>query len=182
MNSSSAKLWVCVGGQMVCIKIEGRANFTSSVDFKMLVQSLRERGYSRFVVELSDCPLMDSTFLGVLAGLGLNPANTQNGNHEPSIVLLNPKPRITELLENLGIIQLFKVSYNTEPPPASFDPLQPGEKSRLDISRVCLEAHQTLMAVNPENIPKFKDVTKFLAEDLKKVEMAQTNKEPPRGG
>jgi hypothetical protein len=33
-----------------------------------------------------------------------------------------------------------------------------------------LEAHQTLMAVNPENVIRFKDVTLFLAEDLKSLE------------
>ncbi|HYV26653.1 MAG TPA: STAS domain-containing protein [Candidatus Eisenbacteria bacterium] len=181
MNSSSAKLLVCVGDKVVCIKIDGRANFTSSVDFQTLVHSLRERGYARFVVELSDCSLMDSTFLGVLAGIGLNLAKAQNANHDAGMVLLNPKPRITELLENLGIIHLFKIEHCAEPAKESFDPLQTGEKSRLAISRTCLEAHQTLMAVNPENIPKFKDVTKFLAEDLKRMEMAQADK-PTSGG
>src|SRR5262245_14517751 len=106
MNSPSANLLVSVSDQLACIKIEGRANFTSSVDFKTFVSSLQEKGYSRFVVELSDCPLMDSTFLGVLAGIGLNLAKVQTSDHEPGVVLLNPKPRITELLENLGIIHL----------------------------------------------------------------------------
>ncbi|MDB6032217.1 MAG: Anti-sigma-factor antagonist, partial [Verrucomicrobiales bacterium] len=39
-----------------------------------------------------------------------------------------------------------------------------------EISRTCLEAHKTLMEINPANISKFKDVTQFLAEDLKKME------------
>jgi hypothetical protein len=38
------------------------------------------------------------------------------------------------------------------------------------ITRTCLEAHQTLMQVNPENATRFKDVTQFLAEDLKNLE------------
>ena len=182
MNSPSANLLVCVSEQVACIKVEGRANFTSSVDFKTFVSSLREKGYSRFVVELSDCALMDSTFLGMMAGIGLNLAKAKPGNHEPGVVLLNPKPRITELLENLGIIHLFKIAQSTEPLKDNFDSLQTGETSRLDISRTCLEAHQTLMAVNPENIPKFKDVTRFLAEDLKKLEMAQTTESSHQGG
>ena len=41
--------------------------------------------------------------------------------------------------------------------------------SRVEMSRNCLEAHEILMAINPDNIPKFKDVAKFLAEDLKKA-------------
>ena len=39
-----------------------------------------------------------------------------------------------------------------------------------EITSTSLEAHQTLMAVNPENVNRFKDVTKFLAEDLKTLE------------
>jgi len=35
------------------------------------------------------------------------------------------------------------------------------------ITRTSLEAHQTLMTVNPDNVARFKDVTQFLAEDLK---------------
>ena len=170
MNSSSANLLVCVSEQVACIKIEGRANFTSSVDFKTFVTSLREKGYSRFVLELSDCTLMDSTFLGMMAGIGLNLANTKTKDQEPGVVLLNPKPRITELLDSLGIIHLFKIAQSTEPLKENFNPLQAGEKTKLDVSRLCLEAHQTLMAVNPENIPRFKDVTKVLAEDLVKIE------------
>jgi len=43
--------------------------------------------------------------------------------------------------------------------------------TRLETSRTCLEAHETLMKINPDNVPKFKDVTQFFAEDLKKQGM-----------
>jgi len=33
--------------------------------------------------------------------------------------------------------------------------------SRADLTRTCLEAHELLMTINPENIAKFKDVTKI---------------------
>jgi len=37
------------------------------------------------------------------------------------------------------------------------------------LTRACLEAHETLMAINPENVARFKDVAMFLAEDLAKL-------------
>ena len=46
----------------------------------------------------------------------------------------------------------------------------PANGDRKEISRTCLEAHQTLMDINPANVPKFKEVAQFLAEDLKKME------------
>src|SRR5262245_47510119 len=170
MNSPSANLSVWVGKKMICIRIVGRANFTSSVDFKTLINSLRHRGYSHFVLDLSDCLLMDSTFLGVLAGIGLNFSNARNGRHEPFVELLNPKPKICELLDNLGITPYFKAIHSERPIRECFDPLKSGDTSRMELTRECLRAHQTLMDIQPENAPRFKDVTKFLAEDLERLE------------
>ena len=72
---SSANLSVLVGKNFVCIKIAGRANFASSPDFKTLLSELAKKEFCHFIIDLSECVLMDSTFLGVLAGFGmkLNP-------------------------------------------------------------------------------------------------------------
>src|ERR1700688_3150971 len=102
MTMSAAKLLVFVSGELACIKIVGRANFTSSIDFKTLINELMQKQFTCFVLDLSECLLMDSTFLGVLAGFGLKMKVHQNGDpSEQSIELLNPNPRISELLENL---------------------------------------------------------------------------------
>ncbi|HEV2319558.1 MAG TPA: STAS domain-containing protein, partial [Verrucomicrobiae bacterium] len=107
MALPSAKLSVLVGKDFACVKIAGRANFTFSPDFKTLLAELIQKGYTHFVIDLSECVLMDSTFLGVLAGFGikLNKADTSANGLE----LSNPNPRVTELLENLGVLQLFKI-------------------------------------------------------------------------
>jgi anti-sigma B factor antagonist len=175
MKPSANNLSVCVGDHDVCIKIEGRANFTSSVDFKTLVNGLWQKGHHHFVLDLTDCMLMDSTFLGVLAGLGLKFANgqAQNPCEATPIELLNPNARIADLLENLGVAHLFHtLAGKSEGDPSKLVPVeQPATNaSKTDISRTCLEAHKVLMDINPANIAKFKDVAQFLAEDLKKTE------------
>ena len=75
MSTSSAKLSVLVCKNFACVKIAGRANFTFSPDFKTLLEELAQKGYAHFIIDLSECVLMDSTFLGVLAqfGLKMNP-------------------------------------------------------------------------------------------------------------
>src|SRR6266581_5387322 len=114
MKTPAANLLVWVGDKNACIKIAGRASFNSSLDFKTLVNGLFQKGFSRFVLDLTDCLLMDSTFLGVLAGLGLKFGAARNGNAEPSLELFHPNPRILDLLDNLGVAHLFKVL--KEPP------------------------------------------------------------------
>ena len=56
---------VAVVDHTAFIKIPGRANFTSSVDFKTVVNELRGRGVDHFVMDLGECVTMDSTFLGI---------------------------------------------------------------------------------------------------------------------
>jgi len=160
------------GETFACIRIIGRANFTSSVDFRTLVNELRQRGCHRFVLELSECVLMDSTFLGVLAGFGLKLGAGKRDKARHPIELLNPTARITELLETLGVLHLFKLTRGSLDRAASAQPLEtaPAKPTKADISRACLEAHQTLIEINPANAARFKDVAQFLAEGLKKPE------------
>ncbi len=171
MNTPSARMSVMVGEGFACVRILGRANFTSSVDFKALVSELLQRGCDCLVLELSECVLMDSTFLGVLAGFGLK---LRAGNGEQArrgIELLNPSPRVIELLETLGVLHLFRLTQGSLSTPTPTQTLEPAPctPTKAEVARTCLEAHRTLMDLSPENAAKFKDVAQFLAEGAKKV-------------
>ena len=75
------------------------------------------------------------------------------------------------MLENLGVAHLFNIcSRDASALAAEFKPLEHEDASKTDVARACLEAHNTLIEINPENESKFKDVTRFLAESLKKLE------------
>lgn len=169
MKPAAANLSVWVSERDAWIRIGGRASFNNSVDFKTLINSLAQNGCSHFVLDLSECLLMDSTFLGVLAGLGLK--YPHNGDNLPAFELLNPNTRIADLLENLGVVHLFRIVHGQ----SAAETLQCVQQTAVqgddkEVTRTCLEAHQTLMKLNPNNIPKFKDVTEYLAEDLRKKE------------
>jgi anti-sigma B factor antagonist len=171
MSLPPAKLLVWVAERLACIKIEGRANFSSSIDFKVLINELQQKGYGCYVIDLSECVLMDSTFLGVLAGFGLKMAQDPSGTNGQTIELFNPNARISELLDNLGVLHLFKVVNGPLPLPqemAAHVPAAAAAPTPEELRRNCLEAHRILMNISPDNVPKFKEVAQFLAEDLKK--------------
>jgi anti-anti-sigma factor len=167
---SAATISVWANDKVACVRVSGRANISASVDFKCLIRELVAQKPRRFILDLSDCLLMDSTFLGVLAGMG---QRFQNGNTPENLCtleLFNPSERVTELLDNLGVMDYFKLTDSNgleESGLRSVDhtPVQPGVK---EVSKTCLDAHNKLMELNPENVPKFKDVTRFLEEDLNK--------------
>ena len=159
MNTTAANLSVWVGETLVWIKIAGRATFTSSVDFKALINQLWQKGHSQFRVDLTDCMLMDSTFLGVLSGLGLKFSHAQPKNRRQHRIVSIPTPAFPSCSENLGVSHLFKVINERRRACGKLAPSteQCAPPDRKEVQRTCLEAHQTLMGINPNNVPKFKD-------------------------
>jgi anti-sigma B factor antagonist len=173
MNESLPKLMVAVCDMVVFIKINGRGDFNLSLDLKKLFIELRQRGYRRFVLEVCDCAMMDSTFLGMLADIALKFCDASHPEGFP-LELINPNPRIAETLENLGVAHLFKITYCPDSLDVAYQPLaETADKSKVEVTRNCLAAHMTLMGLKPENVQKFKDVAQFLAEDLKRLELAE---------
>jgi anti-anti-sigma regulatory factor len=180
MANTAPSLLVAIVDHAAIVKVNGRANFTTGVTFKRLFTELRQRGFQSFILDLGECVTMDSTFLGVLAGTALK-LNEQDSAAARSYAtalpptsplrLLNPNPRVTDLLENLGVSGLFRTLRRDHLPVAEREmiPAQEVQPSREEVSRTCLEAHQLLMQLNPENVSKFKDVAQFLADDLKKI-------------
>jgi anti-anti-sigma regulatory factor len=168
---ANANISVLSGKKTACLRIAGRANFACSPDFKTVLNEVSAKGYKHFVIDLTECVLMDSTFLGVLCGFGmkLNPTGAVAGH---GIELLNATTRVAELLENLGAAHLFNMKTGAVEMPTDAQPCQPEtiNPSHEQITRTSLEAHQTLMSMNPENVARFKDVAQFLSEDLKSLE------------
>ena len=114
---------------------------------------------------------MDSTFLGVLARLALDASEAAGAGAEKAFELIRPSERVASLLDNLGVLDLFHVTEAEGFAGVQFEPAPAGPKpSRAESSENSLAAHETLIEVNPSNEAKFKDVIKFLAEDLKKSE------------
>jgi anti-sigma B factor antagonist len=169
MGVTPAKIYVADLGERAVIRITGRANCLSSVPFKRVINSLIERGRRIFTLDLSDCQLMDSTFLGVLVGL-----NRTLRQYEPDggVSLYRPTEQVRVLLDNLGILELFSTAESLDQAEAA-EPVEADEApDKTEFTRSSLEAHRTLIDANPENEAKFKEVTRFLEEELKRQEAA----------
>lgn len=177
MAATPTKLLMSRMEALVCIKIQGKATFASSVDFKRLLSELIHHGTTKIIIDLAECPLMDSTFLGVMAGAGIELREVSKeaqakGTCDGVLRLLNPQERVIDSLESLGMTHLFHVMTSSPDQPNHFEEVQLGEVTKLDNTRTCLEAHRLLMDLNTNNVSKFQDVTTFLSEDLKRLEGA----------
>lgn len=170
MGAPLSRLLVAVDLPRAVIRVCGRASFNCSADFKTLVYELEGKGCRQFVLELTDCTIMDSTFLGILARFAQHVAKGVAPGSR--ITLWNPSVRILDLLDNLAVKELFQIEQGRPPlgGPCQTELVCNEPKDKLAATRASLEAHETLMGLNPANIGKFKDVVAFMAEDLKRLE------------
>lgn len=170
MNGGSpTSLSVCVRENVACVRVGGRATFSSSVDFKKLLLQLQENGCTEIILDLKDCTIMDSTFLGVLAGAAMKCETARQGGSKNRIDLFQPSERILELLDNLGVLSLFTVLKDA-PQLGAFQRVNDGKATRVELNRACFEAHKTLMNMGPDNERRFKDAAEFFEKNLRQDE------------
>ena len=180
-----SKILVARSADLGFVKVVGRGSFQNSSCLKAFYQQLLKEGVSRFVVDLEACTYLDSTFLGILLGLGLKLKEAGKG----LLQIRNASPRNLELLRNLGLDRLIQID-GAESVSSAVGVGQNGNglgkganglngvkeenlqeipcpvPSRSEAAPTILEAHENLMGFDPRNVPKFKDVVEFLREDL----------------
>lgn len=145
----------------VAIRVEGRASFQNSACLNDFFNELIGRGKIRFVMDFAECTSMDSTFLGVLAGLALQ---LRKQTPPGSLVLCRLGARNLELVRNLGLHRLLTVDTETADLKLATTAVLPNgpDKGELESARLVLAAHENLVAADEANRAKFQDVLAFL--------------------
>ena len=156
------------------VRVSGRGTFKVGSALKHFGMAAIDGKCSCILFDMSECVGMDSTFMGVLAGLGAELRRRSSGD----IILVNLSEKTRGLMATLGLDQIVKAYMaGTEPKDIGalcpgddvLDILAIGQESREDTARTMLEAHENLVEVSSENYPRFKDVLTFLREDVEKA-------------
>jgi anti-anti-sigma factor len=165
----------------VYIRVVGRGTFQNSQPLRRYALEMIEKGYRRFTVDVGGCPNMDSTFLGVLAGIGLRlrqDGQPPNGQ----VTVANVSARNLDLLQTLGLDRLFTIEPSETAGTHSFLPAgTPLEKlpdsdieslarplDKNETTDLMLDAHNNLVRADERNAPKFNSVTKFLRDAVER--------------
>lgn len=166
----------CVGSD-VHVRVVGRGTFQNGQPLRRYATDLLGRGCDQFFVDLSQCQGMDSTFLGVLAGIGLRLVQSGRAG---KIHVVNVSARNMELLQTLGLDRLFDINITGRdhtqhafPPEDGFQMLPDSDivdttkrLNKYETANFMLEAHDNLVKADPRNAPKFQDLTKFLRDKV----------------
>jgi anti-sigma B factor antagonist len=162
---AQASILVGTANRTVWVRVEGKGSFLNSTGLKEFTKEMINRGYREFVVDLKSCPVMDSTFMGTLAGVALRLRELGQGQ----LRAVNLNERNQDLLANLGLDQLFTIGISVSEPPfaePAQQPLTTATPDKQTQAETMLEAHEAVIEANPENAAKFKDVLEYLKQDL----------------
>lgn len=162
----TSKILVARQEGLAFVQVCGRGSFQNAGTVKSFYQELLQKGVTRFVVDLNECTYLDSTFLGTLTGLGMRLKERSGGTGKLHIINVNA--RNAELLKNLGLDRLFNIDVSPRELPSAvpLKEVKPEPVDKTESAEQMLEAHENLMAIDPRNVPKFKDVVTYLKEDL----------------
>jgi anti-sigma B factor antagonist len=149
------------------VKVEGKGSFLNSGNFKEFARQMVERGYREFVVDLDHCIMLDSTFMGTMAGVALRLKELGQGH----LRVVHCGKRSHELLSGLGLDQLFTIQDDGVSAPEcevlkGESKTESTEEKKEEQKKEMLDAHEALCEAAPENIPRFKDVLEYLKQDL----------------
>jgi len=163
----------------VFVRVIGRGTHQNAEPVRQFGRECMENACQCFHVDLAQCAGMDSTFLGVLAGLGLKlRARGQNGG----LHLFNADNHNLQSCQSLGLDQLARLESGPRdagacplPPESLFRKLPDTDLTALNkprdkegTTRLMLEAHEDLCRADERNEGKFKDVKQFLREEVRR--------------
>src|SRR5271166_4818227 len=100
-----SEILVSCADRIVWVRVEGNGSSTNSKALKDFAKEMIHRGAREFIVDLCNCPMMDSTFMGTLAGISLWLGELGEG----CLSVVNLNERNAESLRSLGLDQLFSV-------------------------------------------------------------------------
>lgn len=164
----SDDLQAAIVNDKILIRVTGRGSFKVSATLKQFIAEVASKQtVSVVVIDLADCIGMDSTFMGVLAGLSGRLRQTGQ-----NLELINLSEKNAALLATLGVDQVithYGHSHGHELSSQVSQSLHTETATKKDLAETALQAHETLVELNEENRPRFKRVIEYLKADVDRL-------------
>ncbi len=174
-SSDADKLLVSVDGTQAWVRPVGRATFKLAPALKRFCLSVISKGCREILFDMGACTTLDSTFMGVLAGIAIWPVG--QGEQRVRTVLVNLNPRTRTMISSLGL-ECVVTCYNEGEAP-EFVPTKAvqegvvadaGEESQAEKLATMKQAHLDLIEADKANRARFCDVLTYLDEEIKRME------------
>ena len=147
------------------VRVLGRGTLKIGPVLRDFLALAEENGIRRAVFDLTRCETLDSTFLGIIAGLAMRLRKKGGG-----VSVSGLSPRTQGLFHTLGIDHLVEVrpadsAAEIPPPAAGMQTLDRNAPSRA-ADETILEAHEDLVSASGENLQRFRDVIDYMRDSV----------------
>jgi anti-anti-sigma factor len=156
---------------VVVVRTVGRGNLELSPNLRLVSDRLNRDDYSpRYVMDLCQCDSLDSTYMGVMASMGMHQSSCGKGR----LTVVNASDVTERQLNILGlnhILDIHKRGPASEYPPTDvdgFSKVEAPETSRYASIVHMIESHQALVDAHTGNEVKFRNVMAALANSLQR--------------
>jgi anti-anti-sigma regulatory factor len=176
MNSDdppSDSLSVATTPDTAFVRVRGRGSYKTGPVLKEFENAVVARGCQRFLFDMAECVGMDSTFMGILAGMAMRAQRRDGGE----VIVLNLNQKTENLLVTLGLDRVLAVHRAGQAPTeldqelAQVSGLAELEQGRTDsaaTAETMLAAHEDLVKAAPASESEFKDVIRYLKEEVQR--------------
>lgn len=156
--------------EVVWLRPEGRGTFQESPLIEKFVTAAFKTGRRIFVIDLESCPGMDSTFMGMLAGLGIK--FRKEGEGVLNVVGTSDKTRAS--LQELGLHYLSNIENGEGPWIGRYEefrahllPIGGGvDFDKMSQENHVLKSHENLVQADDSNLERFRTVLDMMGSQL----------------
>ncbi len=146
---------------VVLIQVQGLGNMFLAPTLQSFVESEIKTGLGSFVIDLSGCEGMDSTFMGTLMGLSQTVKN-----HCGWFCLVRVSEENMRLLKMLGVLHMVSVHEGEFPAPSGETTSLIATNDPFARQKQIHNAHRLLVDADPENKARFEPFLKALEAEL----------------
>ena len=152
-------------GSTVVVNVRGRGTLGNSHPLETCLTSALDAAAEDVVMDLAECTHLDSTFMGVMAGMSQRLQDAGKG----ALRVANPSDSTLGTMRRVGLMRVVDLTDGAAPAPevAAME-LAPTDLSKLDRGRHMLDAHRELSAMSDANAAEFGQLIHTLEANVAK--------------
>lgn len=168
-TSSPTSLSAFGSDDLAVVRVDGPGICKESGRFESLLLQVEERGFRTLVIDLGDCPRMDSTFAGALLRMADRAATRRNGEAPRRVVLAGARDQVAELIDTLCLGDVLETVELPKSVPLARLGIEGRELSKEEVTAISLDGHQLLSELNAANASRFASLLPLLRSELERL-------------
>ncbi len=140
----------------------GELRYTQSAGFDAFLENLMSEDLAEVLIDLSETKYIDSTNLGLIARIGEKTLTS----HNRKTTLLSPNIEINQILLSVGFDMIFTIIQDGDKYETEYNAVPESDKDDVEMARMMINAHKTLMELNEKNKMVFKDVVDMMENEM----------------